>query len=201
MWFDRDSAQFILGTAVLHCSNTVNNCSTSITNQPTNQLLSILSFQFVRMLWGMGVCHALPDVCLQPDGPSCYRGCDDTHGPSGRLRRYQLCRGVQQGPPVCPVLLKGYQQCHVGFSSTWVHFYDFLLLHHDIEILFALLSLWEGNTPVTGAPHPRDPTYKWPVAETRAILLHFYLKNLNIANFAFLGTNFGDFWINTYHFH
>ena len=158
MWFDRDSAQFILGTAVLHCSNTVNNCSTSITNQPTNQLLSILSFQFVRMLWGMGVCHALADVCLQPDGPSCHRGCDDTHGPSGRLRRYQLCRGVQQGPPVCPVLLKGYQQCHVGFSSTWVHFYDFFIIaswhRNTLRITVPLGGKYTGHrrTPPPG-PH------------------------------------------------
>ena len=33
MWFVRDSA--LAGTAVIHCFNTLNNCSTSITNQPT----------------------------------------------------------------------------------------------------------------------------------------------------------------------
>ena len=32
MWFVRNSA--LAGTAVIHCSNTLNNCSTSITNQP-----------------------------------------------------------------------------------------------------------------------------------------------------------------------
>ena len=32
MWFVRDSA--LAGTAVIHCFNTLNNCSTSITNQP-----------------------------------------------------------------------------------------------------------------------------------------------------------------------
>ena len=39
MWFVRDSA--LAGTAVIHCFNTLNNCSTSITNQPTNQLRGV----------------------------------------------------------------------------------------------------------------------------------------------------------------
>ena len=33
-WFFHDSV--LTGTAVLHCFHTLNNCSTSITNQPTN---------------------------------------------------------------------------------------------------------------------------------------------------------------------
>ena len=47
MWFFRDSA--LAGTAVIQCFNTLNNCSTSITNQPTKKWF--LSYECV---YGVG---------------------------------------------------------------------------------------------------------------------------------------------------
>ena len=41
VWFDRDSAQFTLGTAVLYWSNTVYNCSTSIIYYFSSTLLAL----------------------------------------------------------------------------------------------------------------------------------------------------------------
>ena len=57
LWFVCDSAQ--AGTAVIHCSNTLNNCSTSITNQPTNQPKSTPNNSTIRRCLHCNVSDAI----------------------------------------------------------------------------------------------------------------------------------------------